>query len=340
MKTIDIKILEKIFLQVQKPGRYAGGELNSIVKENAPVKMGISFPDLYEIGMANNGIKIIYDVVNRMTNASCERVFAVEADFEEKLRDENLPLYTLETYTPLCELDLLGFNMASELLYTNVLQVLELGRIPILRRDRNDDDPIVIAGGEAVSNPWPLSDFFDAIFMGDGEEGIVDIVNSITYGKEKGLSREDIILNLSGIEGVFVPAKYSTKFENDKMVEVSGESVAKRVYRGTEFNNPTSPIIPNVRITQERNVIEIARGCPNMCKFCHAGFYELPYRQFDHKMLSDQVLEMTENTGYDELTVSSLSVSDYSALVDLLNEILPVLTEKGISISLPSLKAP
>ena len=329
--------IEKLLYRVQKPARYRGGELNSIVKDKASFRMAISYPDMYEVGMSNNGIRILYDRVNRGDDLACERVFAVAHDFEEILRGENVPLYSLETLTPLCELDLVGFNLSHELLATNVLQILDLGKIPLLRRERDLSHPFIIGGGSASSNPFPYSDFFDAFFIGDGEDGMLDIIHAIRDGKKSGGSRDDILDSLASVDGVLVPSRYTFSYEGCHTTDIKGDRVRKRVYRG-EPSDPEKPIVPSMRITQDRAVVELTRGCRNLCRYCHAGYYDLPYRKADRTSLKKRIDTIMSNTGYGELTLSSLSISDYRELVPLLNDVLPSLTENGISISLPSMR--
>ncbi|HNR87059.1 MAG TPA: TIGR03960 family B12-binding radical SAM protein [Spirochaetota bacterium] len=318
----------RLLTGVQKPARYAGGELNAIVRERAAVRMAICYPDLYEIGMSNNGIQILYHAANRMEDVACERVFTVEADLEARLRALDLPLFTLETRTPLSELDLLGFSVAHELLATTVLQVLDLGGVPLLRSERGGRDPIVIAGGAGCSNPLPLSDFIDAFFIGDGEEGIIDILSVLKAMRAEGRSRADIIAGLSSIEGVYVPSVH----------DGTGRTVRKRVYRAAHPLVPERPVVPSIRITQERVALEVTRGCGNLCKYCHAGYYELPYRTYPPDRFRNDIITLLDNTGYEELSLSSLSLGDYRHLAALLNDIMPALTERGVSLSLPSLR--
>jgi len=330
--------IEKVLLKVQKPSRYTGGELNGVIKPEATFRMAVSYPDLYEVAMSNNGIKILYDRVNAVEGAACERVFAVAPDFESILRENKLPLYTLETFTPLGELDCIGFNVSHEMLATNILQILDLGGVPLMRKDRTEGDPVILAGGEAVSNPFPLSDFIDLFFMGDGEDGIVEIAALFLRGKSEAWTRQKLICELSKIEGVMNPADYTFKYEGAAALSLDGREVHKRVYRGNEPADPVTPLVPSMRITQERAVLEVARGCYNLCKFCHAGYYTLPYRPFDVGRIEEKTFEALKSTGYNELTLASLSVSDYRDLVTLLNRMLPRLNEEGVSISLPSLK--
>ncbi len=338
MNTIDTTTFARLLAAVEKPGRYTGNELNAVRKPDAFLRVGISYPDLYEVGMSNNGVRILYDAVNRIEEFACERVFAVPADFEERLRALALPLFTLESRIPLSRLDMLGFNLSHELVYTNVLQILDLGGIPLLARERGQGDPIVVAGGEAASNPAPMLAFFDAFFAGDGEEGIVDIARALAEGKRKGLRREEVLASLGEVLGVLVSSAYAFEYSGGKLSGVSGPSVAKRVYRSAAPAIPEKPLVPSIRIAQERAIVDVTRGCCNLCKFCHAGYYELPYRRYGLDEVKKGVYASIGSTGYNELSLSSLSVSDYPDLVPLLNAIFPDLTRMGVSISLPSLR--
>lgn len=338
MNTIDEQQFLRLICGCEKPGRYTGGELNQIVKESAMVRMAISYPDLYEVGMANNGIRILYDVANMIPDVACERVFAVPHEFETRLRDMKLPLFTLETRAVLSRLDLIGFNLSHEMLYTNVLQILDLGGVPIFRKDRKDGDPIIVGGGEAVSNPAPAMDFFDVLFIGDGEEGLRDMLHCIKKGKEEGLAREEVLKLLGGAEGVLLPHLYAYRYEGDRLEGVGGPVVNKRVYRGSEPVIPEKPLVPGFRIVQERAVVDITRGCDNLCNFCHAGYYDLPYRSYGIADLREKIFRVLDNTGYSELSLGSLSVSDYRDLVPFINTVLPDLTRRGVSIALPSLR--
>ena len=338
MGRIERHIIEELLSEVQKPARYIGMELNSIQKEEALVRMALSYPDLYEVGMSNNGIRILYGIINNIADAACERVFAVANDMESCLRGNGVPLYTLETYTPLNEMDIIGFNVSHELLSTNILQILDLGSIPLHSSERGGKDPIVIAGGEGVSNPFPLGDFIDVFFMGDGEEGIVEILDAFKSAAREGLSRDATIDLVSLIDGVLIPSRYNFSYNGSRVSELDGKEVNKRVYKDKALAESSAPVVSNIRIAQERAVVEATRGCGNFCSFCHAGFYDLPYRSYSSENISKKILAILSNTGYNEVTFSSLSIGDYRGLEELLNNILPGLTERGVSISLPSLK--
>jgi len=337
MKNIEIyNRIEKILLQVQSPARYTGGELNTFEpSETDTVRVAVSYPDLYEVGMANTGVGILYNVGNSIEGVSCERVFAVAPDFEEKLRENEIPLYTLESFSPLKELDLLAFNLSHELLYTNIFQILDLAGISLKRAEREERDPIIIAGGEAVSNPFPGADFIDLFFIGEGEEGFREKLEILKDCKKKGLSRSETIDEIAKMEGILDPRDYDFP---DGAADIDGcKKVKMRKHHGL-LSATEKPVVPNIRISQERAVIEVSRGCYNLCKFCHAGYYNLPYRPCSIDDIKRNLDSQILNTGYNEVSLASLSVSDYKDLTVLLNDILPGLTERGISISLPSLK--
>ena len=321
--------IEKLLLHVEKPGRYCGGEFNSIVKKDAAFRMALSYPDLYEIGMANHGLRILYDLVNRMDGCACERVFSIPDDFRILIKENNIPLFTLETRTSLAQCDLVAFNASHELLYTNILQILELGNIPLHRTERNDPFPLVCLGGDAASNPFPMSSFADFFFLGEGEEGIIEIVSVLRAEKEKGSDKKSILESLSRIEGVVI-SEYLPEYGKTR-------SARKREYRGLP-HNPSRPVVPSMRISQDKAVVEVMRGCANLCTFCHAGFYSLPCRHVDHNKAAEDARNVIKGTGYDDVTFLSLSIGDYDGIADLLNEVLPELNEQGVSISLPSLK--
>jgi radical SAM-linked protein len=314
--------IEKILLSVEKPSRYSGGELFQIIKETPKVRIAISYPDLYEIGMANHGIKILYSAANKVDDVACERVFAVAPDFSAILKESAIPIYTLESFTPLSQCTMVAFNVSHELLYTNILQILDLGNIPFYAHERGNDMPIVMGGGEAISNYSPLSPFLDCIFIGEGDEAFTEIAQSLKDSVGNKLTRTQTIDALCAIEGVY---------------RVDAPVKKRRVYRGKPID-PVRPVIPSMRISQDKGVIEVMRGCSNLCKFCHAGYYNLPHRAFDPIAVADRARELIKTSGYNEITFLSLSISDYKDIIALLNNVLPEFNEQGISVSLPSLK--
>lgn len=323
---------------VEKPGQYTGGECNSIIKEEASLKFALCYPDLYEVGMANNGIQILYSIVNGLDFAACERVCVPAPDFFKELKKAELKLYTLETFTQVSDFDILGFNLSHELLYTNVLYILDGSGIPLLSKDRDESHPLVIAGGEAASNPAPMHPYIDAFFFGEGEEGIVAITKTVYEAKRNGLDRKQILEILSKLEGIFVPSQRDYKENSDGMLCYTGSVTVKRTSDDLARNVALKPVVPNIRISQDRAVVEITRGCDNLCKFCHAGYYTLPYRTYGYEDAARDALEILDNTGYDGVTFTSLSISDYTYLVPLINRVLPELNRRGAGMNLPSLK--
>nr|HQH31723.1 TIGR03960 family B12-binding radical SAM protein [Spirochaetota bacterium] len=315
-------------LNFQKPARYIGSELGIPQKdyENSFVRFALCFPDLYEIGMSNLGIKIIYDIINSLEFSSCERVFSVWRDFEKYLRDNNYPLYALESKSPLNSFDFVGFSIQYELLFTNFLNILDLGKIEVLAKDRKEGSPIIICGGPSVTNPLPYSPFADLFLIGEGEEAIVEILSEYKSLKEKKISREDIIDKLSKIEGVYSP-KYTKNI------------VRRRVYqsfvRDKGINNH---IIPNIDIVQNKLVVEIMRGCPNKCRFCQAGVIYKPYREKSIDTIVKSIDEGLSKLGIDEVTLASLSSGDYSKIIELAQIFNEKYKNKFISFSFPSLR--
>lgn len=335
---IPKETIYNLLTTVSKPARYAGGEWNAIVKPHARVKVGLCFPDLYEVGMSNNGIQILYHAINAMQHAAAERVFAVEHDFENQLRQSHIPLYTLETYTPLCELDMLGFNAACELLYTNILQVIDLGTIPLYARDRGDSYPLIIIGGEAMSNPAPVLPFADAIFVGDGEEAITRIAQVLIEKKDKQLLKDEVLTKIAAIEGVLVSRDVEYGYTGNALTAIKAPAVYKCVERRFQDYEVTRPVVPSIRSVQDRVSVQLDRGCKNLCKFCHAGYWELPYRKVEVSRVAQAIVTTLQSTGFNDVSLFSLSVGDYTDIVSLLNIIVPELIEQGVSISLPSLR--
>jgi len=317
--------LKKILLNVSMPGRYVGGEYGAIVKYNKlNLNFGICFPDLYEIGMSNQAIKLLYRGLNNLEGISCERVFAPAPDFENKLKSNNIPLYTLENGIPLNDLDILGFSIGYELSATNILAILETGHIPILNKDRTEKDPIVIAGGPAITNPAPFGRFLDAVYLGEAEKDFYELMDNIYEAKQKGAGRENILEILSGSPYVWTQSKK--------------ESVHRSIW--PEFNSKYSGLIPvsNIATIQDNGIIEIMRGCPNSCRFCHAASFYRPYRQKNIEHILEEVDFLVNQCGYNELTLSSLSSGDYKDLDLLIKRLNYEYEDNNISFSLPSLR--
>ena len=317
--------LKKILLNVSMPGRYVGGEYGALLSyKKSNLQFGICFPDLYEIGMSNQAIKLLYRGLNNLEGISCERVFAPAQDFEEKLKQNNIPLYTLENGIPLNELDILGFSIGYELSATNILSILDTGQIPIDKKDRTEMDPIVIAGGPAITNPIPFGRFLDAVYLGEAEKDFYDIIKQISKAKENGDDRSSILKILTDSPYIWTDNKT--------------EPVKRSIWPG--FNSKVSGLIPvsSISTIQDNGIIEIMRGCPNSCRFCHAASFYRPYRQKNIEHILDEVNFLVNQCGYNELTLSSLSSGDYSGLENLIQRLNYVHEKSNVSFSLPSLR--
>lgn len=320
--------------RVRKPARYIGGEYNDIVKNpNNKIRIGLMFPDLYEVGMSHTGFQILFHAFNSKDNIFAERIFLPWKDMIDEMKKSNIPLFTLETYTPIKDLDLIGITLQYELSYTNIVHALKLAEIPVYTKDRNENDPIIIAGGPCASNPEPVADFIDAFYNGDGEEVIDDLEEILSQN----ITREEKIRKLHEI-GFYVPKYYETR-ENEfgYIVPVYHKRVKIRKTRDlNKVTFPTNQIVPKIKTIHNRAIVEIMRGCNRSCRFCHAGYYYRPVRERTADEIIRLSLETLEKTGYNELSLLSLSTLDYSDLEKVLNELEPFLKENRISISLPS----
>ncbi len=341
------KEVEKILLKVQKPGRYTGGEINSIIKDKdkVDIRFAFCFPDTYEIGMSHLGMKILYSQFNSYDNIWCERVFAPWIDMEELMRQRNIPLYALESGDPLTEFDFIGFTLQYELSYTNILNMLNLAGIPLLSKDRKELHNIVIAGGTCTSNPEPLADFIDIFVIGEGEEVDLEVMNLYLECKKQGKSKDEFLKLAAKIEGVYVPALYDVTYNEDGTIssftpkDDAPERVNKRIMMNLdETYYPDSFVVPLVEIVHDRAVSEIFRGCFRGCRFCQAGFLNRPVREKSKDTILNQCKALCDSTGYDEVSLSSLSSSDYSDIVGLLTCLTDWADKEGISLSLPSLR--
>ena len=334
--------------QVQKPTRYTGGEMNTQLKpwDSAKLHFAFCFPDTYEIGMSHLGMKILYAAMNQQPDMLCERAFMPWVDMMDLMKQEKVPLFTLESRSPLSAFDVVGFTLQYEMSYSNILAMLELGGIPLLRENRREEDPIVVAGGPCAFNPEPLADFIDAFMVGDGEEQILDLNRVIMQGREEGASRMTILKRLCAIRGVYVPALYDVKYNADGTIASmkpncpeAPEKVLKAIIPDLDKAfYPTEIPVPYMEIIHDRIMLEIMRGCTRGCRFCQAGILYRPVRERSLEHLVELAQQLENTTGYEEISLSSLSSGDYTCLAELIRELIRRLDEKHVSISLPSLR--
>jgi radical SAM family uncharacterized protein len=335
---------DSLLHQVTKPARYTGGEWNSVIKdwESTDIKVALAYPDLYEIGMSNMALPILYDLLNRQPDVLCERVYAPLVDMEAVLRKAGLPLLSLESKHPLKEFDIIGFSLGYELTYTNVLNMLDLAQIPVLSSERNDTYPLVIAGGTCVLNPEPMADFIDFFVIGDGEEVVVELLNAFRDGKGRGAPKSQLLRQVATIPGIYVPSLYEVEYQTDGLINSITPTVAEAspiIRRRIVTKLPplvTKPVVPYLEVVHDRGAIEIQRGCSRGCRFCQAGNIYRPVRE----RLTDEVLpavgELITNCGYDEVSLVSLNTSDYAGIDELVTSLSQ--HYPNLTVSLPSLR--
>jgi len=349
-------------MSVENPARYTGGEFGTVIKEEVlrqietdgytdTVRFAFCFPDIYEIGMSNLALHILYHVLNEQENVWCERSFSPWKDMDQLMRDKSVPLFSLETFTPLCDFDIVGFTLQYELCFTNVLQMLDLGRIPLRASDRKEEDPIIVAGGPVVYNVEPMAPFFDLIMIGEGEEMIVEFTNLVherkaSLARGDKFSREELLQRASRIAGIYVPSFYDVAYSDTGVITSIlpnrpgvSQTITKRIIKDMDsVSFPHQTIVPNVKAVHDRAYLELFRGCIRGCRFCQAGYIYRPVREKTPETLCAQAVALEKNTGYDEMGMLSLSTSDYRQLDELTDQLLSAFDGHHTSLSLPSLR--
>lgn len=346
MRKLALK--DEILLEIEKPARYIGNEINSVMKnpKDVDIRMAMCFPDVYEIGMSHLGIQILYDMFNCFSDVWCERVYSPWVDLDKIMREERIPLFALESQEPVKDLDFLAITIQYEMCYTNILQILELSQIPLRAHDRTWEHPIVIGGGPCSYNPEPIADFFDIFYIGEGETRYRELLDVYKESRKAGDSRMEFLKKAAGLPGMYVPLLYEVQYKEDgtilamKPVE---EGIPRIITKEIEMNvsdtyYPKKPVVPFIKVTQDRVVLEIQRGCIRGCRFCQAGQLYRPVRERSLDMLKEYAAEMLKNTGHEEISLSSLSSSDYSKLPELIDFLIDECSRQRINISLPSLR--
>jgi len=345
---MDKAKIDRILGQVGKPVRYMGNEYNMVVKDPSEVliNFAFAFPDVYEVGMSHLGMKILYHLINEREDTYCQRVFAPWVDMEQKMRENRIPLFALETGEPVAGFDFIGFTLQYEMSYTNVINMLDLAGIPLMRRERGKGHPFVIAGGPCAYNAEPLADFLDLVVMGEGEEVINQLLDEYAEWKKQGADRQDFLARAAGIKGVYIPGFYDVDYNHDGTIcSVKPNRpgvpsvVQKRIVRDLEkAYYPEAMIVPYMNIVHDRITLEVFRGCTRGCRFCQAGMIYRPVRERSASRLMDLARELVKNTGYEEISLSSLSTSDYSQLEELVKQFMDEFQSRRVSFALPSLR--
>ena len=343
-----LALSDEILMKIDKPARYIGNELNSVCKnkDEVSIRFAMCFPDVYEIGMSHLGIQILYDMFNKRDDVWCERVYSPWPDLHKIMKEENIPLFCLESQEPVKNMDFLGITIQYEMCYTNILQILDLSQIPLLAADRDDTVPIVIGGGPCTYNPEPIADFFDLFYMGEGEVVYDRMLDLYQEMKRAGRSRREFLHEAAKIPGIYVPSLYQVEYKEDGTIasftpvdeEIPATVTKQLVMDMTDAVYPEKPVVPFIKATQDRVVLEIQRGCIRGCRFCQAGFLYRPMRQRDASLLNKAAQDLCANTGYEELSLSSLSTSDHGQLEELLDDLNEWAPKEHVSLSLPSLR--
>ena len=341
------KALERVLLQVQKPARYIGGELGSIVKskDQVDVRFAFCFPDLYEVGMSHLGMKILYSLMNERQDIWCQRVFAPDTDMEKIMREKQIPLWGLESLEPIKDFDFIGFTLQYEMSYTAILNMLDLAGLPVKSCDRKALSPLVVAGGPCACNPEPIADFIDLFILGEGEEVNLELIDLYQKGKKEGWDKPRYLKEAAQIQGIYVPSFYDFSYNEDGTInkvtarESAPEIVHKRIIKDLDkVYYPKNFVVPFIDTVHDRAMTEVLRGCIRGCRFCQAGFIYRPFREKEFETINQNAMDLCKNTGYDEVSLTSLSTSDYSKLEPLLDKMLPWTTEESVNIALPSLR--